>query len=209
MQPHNNPGHLIAIEGADGSGTSTMSKKLAKEIDAHLTDEPTGNKVGRKVDEIISEEGYSPDTIALGFAFDRKLHLEEDVVPHMKEGGTVVTDRYYHSSLVYQPLLGETRGEVERLKERVQMLNQETIKPDLTIILDITPKEGERRTKSREGGKDENIFENLSFQQKVIKSYRGLPERLDENIEVVDANKSKEEVFERIMEAVENSKVDF
>lgn len=208
MQPHNNPGHLIAIEGADGSGTTTMSKKLAEELEAHWTREPTGTEVGRKVDEIISEEGYSPDTIALGFAFDRKLHLEEEVMPELEKGGTVVTDRYYHSSLVYQPLLGETRGEVERLKERLEILNQETIKPDLTIILDITPEEGEKRTKSREGGKDENIFENLSFQQKVIKSYRELPERLDENIQIVDANKSKEEVFSQIMEIVEESDID-
>ncbi len=209
MQPHNNPGYLIAIEGADGSGTTTMSKRLAEELDAHWTREPTDTEVGKKVDEIISEEGYSPDTIALGFAFDRKLHLEDEVLPKIKKSRTVIMDRYYHSSLVYQPLLGETREEVERLKERLKMLNREAVKPDLTIILDITPEEGEERTRSREGGKDENIFENLSFQQKVVKGYRELPESLDENVKIVNASKSKEVVFNKILEVVKNSDAEF
>lgn len=209
MQPHNNPGHLIAIEGADGSGTSTMSRKLAERLDAHLTNEPTDKKVGEKVDEIISDGGYSADTVALGFAFDRKLHLEEEIVPELQKGNTVVTDRYYHSSLVYQPIMGETRGEVERLKDRVERLNLETVKSDLTIILDITPEEGEKRTKSREGGKDENIFENLSFQQKVVQAYRELPEKLDEEVHVVDASKPKEEVFQEILEIIKESQIDF
>jgi len=188
------PGTFIVVEGADGAGTTTQAKKLAEKLDAYYTYEPAGNKVGEKVDEMISSEEHSPETIALGFAADRMIHLEEEVISRLKDGDTVVCDRYYHSSLVYQPVLG---ADFKWVKE----LNREAVKPDLTVVLDVSAETGMSRVKER--GEDGNIFEELDFQQKVVVKYRELEGQLDERIEIVDSSLSKEEVFESVREKAE------
>jgi dTMP kinase len=190
-------GNFIVIEGADGAGTTTQSKRLAEELEAELTFEPTDKTVGRKVDEMISSDDHSPETIALGFAADRMVHLEERVIPWLKKGKTVVSDRYAHSSLVYQPVMGVD-------KEWVESLNQEALKPDLTVILDISAEVGMSRVEER--GHDGNIFEEMSFQQKVVKRYREMEDR--EDVVVIDASGSKDEVFEQLKAAVDE-KLDF
>jgi dTMP kinase len=189
-------GTFIVIEGADGAGTTTQSKKLAEKLDAEWTFEPTDDRIGVKVDEMISGNDHSPETIALGFAADRMVHLEEEIVPRLKKGETVVSDRYYHSSLVYQPVMGANR-------EWVEKMNKEALKPDLTVILDVSAEVGMERVNDR--GQDGNIFEELSFQEKVVKRYRELE---DESTIIVDASKPKEEVFQEIKIHVEE-RLDF
>jgi dTMP kinase len=189
-------GTFIVIEGADGAGTTTQSKKLAEKLDAEWTFEPTDNRIGVKVDEMISGNDHSPETVALGFAADRMVHLEEEIVPRLKQGETVVSDRYYHSSLVYQPVMGASR-------EWVEKMNKEALKPDLTVILDVSAEVGMERVNDR--GKDGNIFEELSFQEEVVKRYRELE---DESTIIVDASKPKEEVFQEIKTHVED-RLDF
>jgi dTMP kinase len=187
------PGTFIVIEGADGAGTTTQSKKLSEKMDAFRTCEPAGNKIGEKVDEMISSDDYSAEAIALSFAADRMVHLEEEVIPKLKEGKTVVCDRYYHSSLVYQPVLG---AELDWVKD----LNRYALKPDLTVVLDVSADTGMERVDER--GHDDNIFEKLSFQEKVVFRYRELSNRLDEDIQLVDASGSREEVFSDILDLV-------
>jgi len=189
------PGTFIVIEGADGAGTTTISEKVAEELDAYYTYEPSGNAIGEKVDELISSEEYSAEAIALGFAADRMVHLEEEIVEKLENGKTVVCDRYYHSSLVYQPLTGLSF-------DWVKSLNRAALTPDITVILDISADTGMGRIEKR--GRDDNIFEELSFQEKVVAKYRELGRKLDEKIENVDASKPKEEVLEKTLVKIDS-----
>lgn len=191
MKKHKQPGKFIVIEGADGAGTTTMSKKLAEELEAQWTCEPTDKTIGEKVDEIISSDGYSPEATALAFASDRMVHLEERVLPWLEKGQVVVSDRYYHSSLVYQPVMGAD-------PDWVKQVNQDALIPDLTVILDISAEIGMERVGER--GHDGNVFEELDFQEKVVRKYREFDER--EDVVVIDASRSKEEVFQDVLEAV-------
>lgn len=192
MKQEDYPGTFIVVEGADGAGTTTQAKKLAEELDAYYTYEPASNRIGEKVDELISSDGYGADTVALSFAADRMVHLEEEIIPRLKEGETVVCDRYYHSSLVYQPTMGE---ELEWVME----LNRSALTPDLTFILDVSAETGMERVESR--GMDGNVFEDLDFQQEVVARYREMDD-LEEKIVFVDASQSKQMVFERIKESL-------
>lgn len=192
MKQQNYSGNFIVIEGADGAGTTTMSKKLAEELEARWTCEPTDKTIGEKVDEIISSDDYSPEATALAFASDRIVHLEERVIPWLKNGETVVSDRYYHSSLIYQPIMGAD-------EDWVKNINEEVLVPDLTIILDISADIGMERIGDR--GHDGNVFEQLDFQEKVVKKYRDFDER--EKVVIVDASRSKKEVFQDVLEAVQ------
>lgn len=222
MKNQEYPGTLIVIEGADGAGTTTQSKKLTEKLDAFYTAEPSENSVGEKVDEMISTGEYSAEAITLVFAADRILHLEEEVIPKLKKGETVVMDRYYHSSLVYQPALGADYSWVLEA-------NRAAVKPDLTVVLDVSSEIALSRVEKRErdiseeaieksssdrarlanldGGSDDNIFENLSFQEEVVSRYRKLPGRLDENICVVDSSNSIEQVFSDVLEKAKSELV--
>lgn len=193
MKQEDYPGTFIVVEGIDGAGTTTQAKKLAKHLDAYYTFEPAQNKIGEKVDELISSEDYSPETVALGFAADRMTHLEEEIIPKLKEGETVVCDRYYHSSLCYQPAMGLDF-------EWVSELNKFALTPDLTFILSLTASEGMDRVNKR--GRDENIFEELSFQEQVERRYNDLDNKVDEPLVLIDSSKSKEKVFEEILEHI-------
>ncbi len=217
MKEHSCPGTLIAVEGADGAGTTTQSEKLAEELGAEWTAEPTSGPVGEKIQEMIRSDEYSAQAIALNFAADRMLHLEQKVIPLLKQGKTVVTDRYYHSSMTYQPALGADF-------EWVRKLNKDALKPDLTVIVDVEPEEALSRIEGREFGKinsnieeDDSqtslrsasegtdvIFENLSFEQEVIQRYRDLESRLNEDIVIIDGSESIEEVFNQICSAVDD-----
>lgn len=213
MREEKFPGTFIVVEGADGAGTTTQAKKLAEELEAYYTAEPAGNKIGRKVEEMISDGGYSAEAIALAFAADRMAHLEEEVLPRLREGEIVVSDRYYHSSLVYQPTLGADYSWVLEL-------NENAVVPDLTVLLDVPTEVALSRIDERERGisrddikssgdgssqahltffeenrDDGNIFENMSFQEEVATRYRELSDNLGEEIVVVDSSKSIEDVF--------------
>lgn len=189
MREKEYPGTFIVIEGADGSGTTTQSKKLAEEIGGYYTFEPSGNSIGEKVDELISSEQYSPETVALGFAADRMVHLEEEIIPRLEDGEVVVCDRYYHSSMVYQPTMGLDF-------EWVKQLNKAALTPDLTFVLDVSADIGMSRVDSR--GRDGNVFEQMSFQEEVVARYRDLDNKLDEKIIVIDSRDSIQEVSEKI-----------
>lgn len=216
------PGTFIVIEGADGAGTTTQAKKLAEELEAHYTCEPSESKPGKKVDEMISSGNYSAESIALMFAADRMIHLEEEVIPELEKGKTVVCDRYYHSSLVYQPALGADYSWVKQL-------NRDALVPDLTVVLDVPTQVALSRIDERErnisydsasgsnegseqahltffekNGDEGNIFENMDFQEEVATRYCRLPERLSENIVVVDSSNSIDEVFSDLKSSVKS-----
>lgn len=187
------PGTFIVIEGPDGSGTTTQAERLAQELGAEYRFEPTEMPIGEEVDRLISEDGHLGETVALAFASDRMVHVEEVLEPLLGDGKTVVCDRYYHSSLVYQPAMGLGF-------DWVKSLNNAAITPDLTIILDVSGETAMERVDSR--GRDGNVFEELDFQHEVAARYLELPERLDEEIVVVDAEQPLEEVFEDILDVL-------
>lgn len=192
MEEHEYPGTFIVVEGADGAGTTTQSERLAERLDAHWTCEPTDDPIGEEVDRLISEDGYSPETIALAFAADRMVHLEDEIIPRLEDGETVVCDRYYHSSLVYQPALGADTDWVESL-------NMYTLTPDLTIVIDLEAETGMERVQER--GHDDNIFENVDFQSKVVLGYRRLSDEMDEAV-LIDGRRSIDDVALTIADIV-------
>ena len=194
MRDEEFPGKFIVVDGVDGSGTTTQTKRLADTLDAERTFEPSGNLIGEKVDEMISKDHVSPQTVALGFAADRMVHLEEEIIPMLEKGETVVCDRYYHASFAYQPVMGVEKAWVEEL-------NRHALRPDVTVILDVSAETGMSRVEMR--GRDGNVFEQMTIQEEAATRYRGLKDGLEEEIHLVDASGSKEEVERRILEKVQ------
>lgn len=197
-------GKFIVIEGIDGSGTTTQTRLLCEWLEERgkdflRTQEPVKEDlhIGKVIKEhlVQDDDEHSPESIALAFAADRLVHLEDRIVPALEEDKTVVSDRYYHSSMVYQP---EHGADLEWIKE----INRHARKPDATIIVDVPAEESMKRQRERDGGESSVIFENLDFQKNIRERYVELEERLDEDIYIVDGVRSKQEIHEDVVKIV-------
>jgi len=178
------PGKFIVIEGIDGAGTTTQAKLLSELFASIgrkclLTSEPSRGPVGLLLRQILSgrERTLCNDVISLLFAADRIDHLDNEVLPSLRAGSDVVSDRYYHSSFTYQSL----QGDLEWIRE----LNSNARAPDLTYILDLPADlAAERRRRDRTS---EELYEKDSMQRRLEEAYRRLPSVLkDEIIVLVD-----------------------
>ncbi len=162
-------GVLIAIEGIDGSGKTSVAKRITKwlmenNIKAVYTSEPSKSPIGLLIKEKIISAPMRRDARieALLFAADRLWHVIYEIIPYLEEGTVVIADRYYFSSIAYQGALG---APIEWIKE----LNKFAPEPELSIYIDITPQEAIRR--KRKQGDVKKLFENIEYLSKVREIY--------------------------------------
>lgn len=194
-------GKLITFEGGDGSGKTTMIKKLSayledKKIPYLMTREPGGIDIAEKIRSIIlNPEHTTMDarTEALLYAAARRQHLAEKVIPALQKGVMVLSDRFVDSSLAYQ---GYARG---LGMDEVRSINEfatDHLSPDLTLYFDISPEQGLARIAANQGREVNRLdMENLSFHDKVREGYLILAKQEPDRIQIIDASLSQEEVF--------------
>jgi len=179
-------GVFVCIEGLDGCGKTTQAKllvdKLSRSRDAFYTAEPTSGRIGKLIKKhcLHGEKRCSGVVEALLFAADRFEHVESVVLPALKKGKIVVSDRYVYSSLAYQGATGVDLGWIERINERA-------VRPDLAVFIDVEPETVVQRLKPRK-----SVMENLETQRKVREVYVEFVEKGE--LVRVDGNKSQKEV---------------
>jgi dTMP kinase len=187
-------GVFICIEGLDGSGKSTQAKLLVKKLcregyKAVFTAEPSQGKIGKFIRKRLFEQERMPTTVeALMFAADRIEHVQNTVLPALKEGKIVISDRYVYSSLAYQGSAGLNLDWIENINANAQ-------KPDLSIYIDVGPEVVLERLKRKK-----SVMENLQTQRKVQEIYRKYLEKGE--LKRVDGSKSKSEVLESLYSEV-------
>lgn len=195
MEKHNYSGKFIVMEGLDGSGKSTQVELLANFLkeqgkEVIIKNEPTTeSEAGIKIRRILKGEVKAePIERQKLFVQDRKEHLENKIIPALKEGRFVVVGRYAFSTIAY----GYSDG--LNVKELVRM-NDDFLLPDLTILIDVSPKECIKRIKKRGGAKE--LFEKEKKLTKVNEIYQKLP-AMFENIMMINGERLIPEVFEDI-----------
>ncbi len=187
---------FIAIEGADGCGSTTQSLLLkgfleARGFKVHLTQEPSQSEIGVLLRKFLKDKNIPPTTDALMFAADRDIHYHEEIKKKLDDGYIVISDRYIESSIVYQSSQSDDIS-VEWVKE----INKFAGKPDITIILDIDP----TVSLARKTEQDLEKFENISFLDKVRDLY--LRRAKHEGYHVVNSDDIIELVQEKIQKIV-------
>lgn len=199
-------GRLIVLEGLDGAGTTTQVRRLVEHLDAHGTPahgtrEPSDGPVGRLIREMLTGghsipgQKLSQGTFGLLFAADRLDHLQREVDPKLATGITVVSDRWYHSSLAYQGTGAD--------RDWIAMLNARARRPDLTLFLQVRPEVAAQRRAA--AGRTQELFEDLRMQQEVDAGYHATIAELraqGERIELLDGEQTEDQVFAAILRAI-------
>ncbi len=199
MITHAYPGKFIVIEGLDGSGKSAQVDLLAAYLKSQgkevlLRNEPTtDSEAGRKIRQILKGEIIAePMERQKLFVQDRTEHLENIVIPALKEGKYVVVSRYAFSTIAY----GHSDGlDVAVLKA----MNNEFLLPDATIVVNVSPEECIHRIEKR--GQQIELFEKRAKLEKVNEIYQQLPLMYD-HVHMVNGEQTIENVFEEIKKVI-------
>ena len=198
--------NFIVFEGIDGAGTSTQIKKLVERAPERFvaTAEPTSGPTGKFLRRMLAGEFHVDEkTNAYLFAADRCEHIfgKGGVKELCESGKTVVSDRYFFSSLAYQS--------VSCGLELPELLNSPFPLPEYLFFFDINPEISLGRVNNRNGQKE--IYENIESQkkiaalyEKVISMYESNPAKREEmKIIRIDATKTIEEISRLIKEEIE------
>lgn len=194
-------GAFIVIEGGDGAGKSLQIKKLEKVYEGKIifTREPGGTEYaesirGLALDHPLAGEADGKTQFMLMWA-SRAEHMNHLIIPSLKEGKVIISDRFDSSTFAYNIFAQEENGLVEYFEHtRNTILGTHT--PDLYIYLDVTPEIGEARMAGRE--EEQNHFDKRpkDFKQKVRDGYFEFFKKVPHVI--IDASRTPDEIFEDI-----------
>jgi dTMP kinase len=203
-------GAFIALEGIDGSGTTTHASRLVAAlrqsgICVELTCEPSPGPVGMLLRQMLGAVGDQPRAgwaaLALLFAADRAQHVEATILPALERGCWVVSDRYVLSSLVYQTT---DAAQDETALSWVTALNSRVPRPDLTLVLDVCPEVAEERRSLRAAARE--IFDDSATQQRLARAYAAAEQLVPgDRLVHIDAEGAVEQVAARILRAVHDA----
>lgn len=211
---HNYPGRLIAIEGIDGSGKTTQSHELVRKLleqrqKAVYTKEPTDGEIGKMIRRILAgEKNFEPVAFQYLFAADRVEHQEE-IKSFLKSGKTVVSDRYFWSSIPY----GATDKGIDFKKNQdephillvcysILSLYHQFIVPDKTIYLNSDPATALDRLRKARHIPD--IYDESEKLERIAAGYDWLTTQFPEHFVIIDGAKPVEEVSSKIFQIINN-----
>lgn len=206
------PGKLIVIEGIDGSGKSTQAQKVTealnrKGIKSILTKEPTDEVTGKLIRQILSGQTNLPQ-VAFQYLFsaDRAVH-QEQIKNYLKKGITVVSDRYFWSSVVYGMAdkgmdFKKENGDRENLLVALSILSMyhQFLLPDFSFALKVSVATAVERIKKKDTYIE--IYEKENKLKELATGYDWLVEKFKKEITVIDGEKSVGEVTNTMIERI-------
>lgn len=146
-------GKFITFEGGEGAGKSTQAAQLANRLEGLglrvvVSREPGGSAGAEAIRHVLlsgAAKPLGPHAEAILFAAARADHLRQTIKPALEGGAWVISDRFADSTRIYQGVLGNVEA---RMIARLEKLTVGELGPDLTIILDISPRRGSRAQQS-------------------------------------------------------------
>jgi len=193
-------GILITFEGIDRCGKSTQVARLEKKlqeanIEFETLREPGSTAVSEQIRRILlSVESGDIDSRCelMLYSAARAQLVNEKIVPGLESGKTIIIDRYFDSTTAYQ---GYGRKLPIDIIENINQLVSQERKPNLTIIIDISPEDAVLRRD--EAGRDRLERSSLDFFDRVRNGYLEMA-KSDSRFVVLDGNKSIEEIGDEV-----------
>ena len=199
-------GIFISLEGIDGSGKSTLKEYLKEKLHAKFqvidVREPGGTIISEKIRELlldIKNEGIEPKTEAILYAAARAQVVEEVIRPALLDNKIVIADRFMDSTIAYQ---GYGRGLDISFLHELNSLCTGGLKPDITLLLDISPEEGQKRKITDIPDRLEK--EGIEFQQKVRNGYLQIAKENLQRIKIIQADRDLEAVKNEAMQHIKD-----
>ena len=203
-------GYFITFEGSEGCGKTTQIEALAKALEAQgktvlITREPGGTLIGEKIRNLLQDPGHENEISDMAelllFSASRAELIASRIQPALKRGEIVICDRFYDSTYVYQ---GLGRAIDMDIVKQLNQITVGTLKPDLTILLDLDAKVGIDRAKSRQSGELDRIEnESLAFFEAVRNGYLDLAKKEPERFKTIDGLLSVDAIKAIIWDTVE------
>jgi dTMP kinase len=208
LKTSNNKGHFITLEGGDGSGKTTQIELLSdylrgRGIDAYMTREPGGTRLGEALRDIILHSSDPIDDkveLLLMFAA-RSQHITEVIKPRLASGQWVLSDRFTDATFAYQ---GGGRQVAIKDIEGLQIFVQGDFTSDKTILLDLPVEQGILRLTRRGEAHDRIEQQDLAFKRRVREAYLERYRQCRSRIALVDASGTIAQVHQAIRTEVEN-----
>ena len=186
-------GRLISFEGSEGSGKSTQITRLADQLqrsgrEVVATREPGGTEIGEQIRNIIVHNSKGdemcPETELLLFTAARAQLVREVIVPALRRGAVVLSDRYLDSSTVYQ---GIARNLAPGPVSEINRFAVGEVMPHLTIVIDVPTEVSLARIRHRASDLPDRMErQNISFYTKVREGYLLLARQWPARVVVVD-----------------------
>lgn len=195
-------GLFIALEGGEATGKTTTALVLKERLESEgyevmITREPGGIPSAEAIRNNIMDYHVDAKTELLLYLAARREHLVQKVIPALKEGKVVITDRFHISSLVYQ---GYARGlGIDLVRELNHFVCD--VYPDLNIIIELPVKVSMARKQNVEDINRLDL-EGEVFHTKVEEGYKLICKEGKDPIETVDGQVALEEMIDRIYEII-------
>ena len=196
---------FITFEGGEGCGKSVQARALYRRLSqsavpALLTHEPGGTPLGEKLGRWLKwaqDTDVSPLTELLLFNASRSQLVTKIIQPNLKDGKVVICDRYADSTTAYQSY---GRGLDLAMVKEINNAATQGLKPDLTILLDISAEEGLARKRT----KKQDRFErgDIAFHRRIREGYLKLAAIDPQRWLVIDATQPKEKIKKIIWQKV-------
>ncbi|WP_456374585.1 dTMP kinase [Thiolapillus sp.] len=199
-------GSFITLEGIEGAGKSTCMAEVLKLLreqgrDVLETREPGGTALGEDLRQLLlghKHTGMHEDTELLLMFAARAEHLQQRILPALRQGQWVLCDRFTDASYAYQ---GGGRGmDVKRIQQLENWVQGE-LRPDLTLLLDLPVELGLERAGKR-SAPDRFESEAQAFFQRVRKAYLEIAHREPERVKIIDASRPLKEVQAQLREVI-------
>lgn len=196
-------GYFITLEGGECCGKGTQIKLLAESLRKQYPDrevievfDPGSTYMGQEIRRLVKNVGGddAPTTLCELFLFSaaRVQMVDKLILPNLKKGNIVISDRFIDSTTIYQGRMNKnSMDKINKINEVIDCY------PDLTFILDIGEEEFMRRMESRKGEKfDRYDTKGLEFHKNIYQEYRNLyeEEKLKRALHLINSESSPEEV---------------
>lgn len=198
--------NFVVIDGVDGCGKGTQID-LLKDIlpkDVLFTHEPGGTPFAEEIRKFVLRthtEKISPISYFFMFWAARDVHVQNKILPALKEGKRVISDRFDSSTFAFQ-IRGDERRDLENLFSQVRNYILKDCSP-FYIFLDLPPEVSlERMEKDANREKTHFDLKPLDYHERVRDGFKEFASRYPDGYMIVDANRSVEEIHEEIKQLV-------
>ena len=201
---------FITFEGPDGSGKTTQLKLLLPVLadwglDVVRTREPGGTDIGDQIRSVImnmKNKSMDPRTEILLFCASRAQLVGELIRPSLREGKIILCDRYADSTMAYQ---GYGHGLDREALTRLLDFATGGLKPDLTLLFDISAEAGLRRRLTNHDEWNRMDDYALQFHERVRAGYLAMAAAEPERWVVINADRPKEEIHDEVVSVLKQA----